>query len=56
MPVVVLTASREEHDVVESYQLGVNRYIVKPGDYTQFTEAVRQIGLYWLLPNQPRTR
>lgn len=55
IPVIVLTSSRQERDIVESYQLGVNSYIVKPVDFGQFAESVRQLGLYWLLLNQPPT-
>jgi len=52
IPVVVLTSSQEERDIIESYQLGVNSYIVKPVDFEQFTEAVQLLGLYWRLLNQ----
>jgi two-component system response regulator len=52
IPVVVLTSSQEEKDMVESYQLGVNSYIVKPVDFDKFIDSVRNIGLYWLLLNQ----
>ena len=53
IPIVVLTSSQEEADLVESYQLGVNSYIVKPVDFDQFTECLRQIGIYWLFSNAP---
>lgn len=52
LPVVVMTSSKEEPDIAECYRLGVNSYIVKPVDFDQFTEAVRQLGCYWLLLNQ----
>jgi two-component system response regulator len=52
IPVVILTSSREERDLIESYKLGVNSYLVKPVDFSQFTEAVGQLGLYWILLNQ----
>jgi len=53
VPVVMLTYSHEERDIVESYKLGVNSYIVKPVDFDQFSAAIRNIGFYWLLLNQP---
>lgn len=52
VPVVMLTTSAEERDVIESYQLGVNSYIVKPVDFEQFSETARQLGSYWLLVNK----
>lgn len=52
LPVVILTSSSEERDIMESYSLGANSYVRKPVDFDQFTEAVRQLGLYWALINQ----
>lgn len=53
LPVVILTSSKEEQDLINCYQLGCNSYIRKPVDYEQFTESVRQLGLYWLVLNEP---
>jgi len=52
IPIVVLTSSREEEDLARSYNFGVNSYVVKPVDFPQFSDAVRQVGLYWMLLNQ----
>jgi CheY-like chemotaxis protein len=56
IPVVVLTSSLDESDLLHSYDAGVNSYIVKPVDFDRFTQAVRQLGLYWLVANQPPNR
>jgi CheY-like chemotaxis protein len=53
IPVVILTSSREQRDIVEGYNLGVNAYVVKPVDFAQFMEAVREVGLFWLMRNEP---
>lgn len=53
IPVIMMTSSREEKDIIESYQLGVNSYIVKPVEFENFSKAVAEFGLYWLLINQP---
>ena len=56
IPVIILTSSKEEKDLVKSYDLGVNSYIQKPVDFDQFRETVRTLGLYWLLVNQAPPR
>ena len=56
LPVVILTSSNEQSDIISGYELGVNSYIRKPVDFEQFIEAVRQLGLYWLVLNQTPKR
>jgi two-component system response regulator len=52
IPVIIMTSSKEEQDIITSYQLGVNSYVVKPVEFENFAKAVSQLGLYWLLTNQ----
>ena len=56
LPVVILTSSKEQQDMIESYSLGANSYVRKPVDFDQFVEAIRQLGLYWLVLNEPPPR
>jgi DNA-binding response OmpR family regulator len=56
LPVVMMTSSREERDIVESYDLGVNSYLVKPIDFDKFVDTVQALGLYWVLLNEPPPR
>ena len=56
LPVVVLTSSKEQQDLIDSYSLGANSYIRKPVDFNEFTEAVRHLGVYWLVLNEPPPR
>ena len=55
LPIVILTSSKEQEDIIQSYDLGANSYIRKPVDFAQFTESVRQLGLYWLVLNEAPT-
>ena len=56
IPIVMLTSSREEQDLVESYSLGVNAYVVKPVEFQEFIKAVSNLGIFWALVNEPPPR
>ncbi|HUN29881.1 MAG TPA: response regulator [Alphaproteobacteria bacterium] len=56
LPTVILTSSKQDEDLIRGYQLGVNSYVRKPVDFNAFVEAVRQVGLYWLVLNEPPPR
>src|ERR1700758_2003570 len=56
IPVVVLTSSREERDIIASYRLGVNAYVVKPVDFHEFVDAVKELGIFWAVTNEPPLR
>jgi two-component system, response regulator len=56
LPIVILTSSKEERDLIDGYKFGCNSYIRKPVDFSQFSESIRQLGLYWLVLNEPPPR
>jgi CheY-like chemotaxis protein len=56
IPIVILTSSREEADLARSYELGANSYVVKPADFQQFADAIRQLGMFWAVVNEPPQR
>jgi two-component system response regulator len=53
IPVVILTSSKEQNDLIDGYNLGVNAYIQKPVDFDKFSDTIRQVGMFWMLINQP---
>ena len=56
IPVVIFTSSREEADLARSYELGANSYVVKPADFQQFADVIRQLGMFWAVVNEPPQR